>query len=75
MIQQLKNLSLKNKIFFSTTAVILLISVLLALFTRWVLISSLTNELQHRGLGIANSIAEGSRSYIVTENIPELVSL
>ncbi|MFH1984227.1 MAG: ATP-binding protein, partial [Pseudomonadota bacterium] len=46
-----------------------------ALFTRWVLISSLTNELQHRGLGIANSIAEGSRSYIVTENIPELVSL
>lgn len=73
--QHLKNLSLKNKIFFSTTAVIILISVLIALFTRWVLISSLTNELQRRGLGIAQSIAEGSRSYILTENVPELVSL
>ena len=73
--QQLRNLSLKNKIFFSTTVVILLISALIALFTRWVLISSLTKELQKRGLGIAHSIAEGSRSYILTENVPELVSL
>ena len=72
---RLRNLSLKNKIFFSTTAVILLISVLIALFTRWVLISSLTSELQRRGLGISESIAESCRGFILTENIPELTSL
>lgn len=72
---RLRKLSLKNKIFFSTTAVILLISVLIALFTRWVLISSLNSELQRRGLGIAQSIAESCRGFILTENIPELTSL
>ena len=71
----LKNLSLKNKIFLATTAVILLISVVIALFTRWVLISSLTSELKRRGLGIANSIAESGRGHILTADIPELTSL
>ena len=73
--QPFQRLSLKNKMFFSTTAVILLISAVIALFTRWVLISSLTAELKNRGLGIAQSIAESSRSYILTKNTPELVSL
>ena len=50
-LQRLKNVSLKNKIFFFSLAVILLVSVLIALFTRWILISSLTLELQRRGLG------------------------
>ncbi len=62
--ERLKNLSLKNKIFFCALAVILLISLLIALFTRWVVISSLTRELERRGLGIAQSIAESSRGYI-----------
>ena len=75
IVEKLINTSLKNKIFFSTLAVILLISVLIALFTRWVLISSLTLELQRRGIGIANSIAESSRGFILTENLPELTSL
>jgi len=75
LINSVKNTTLKNKIFFSTTAVILLISVLIALFTRWVLISSLTSELKERGLGIGHSIAESSRSYILTEDIPQLISL
>ncbi|WP_300460442.1 ATP-binding protein [Desulfobacula sp.] len=75
LIIRVKNTSLKNKIFFSTTAVILLISVLIALFTRWVLISSLTSELKERGLGIGHSVAESCRGYILTEDIPELVSL
>jgi PAS domain S-box-containing protein len=70
-----KNISLKNKMFFSTLAVLLLISVVIASFSRWVLISSLTSELKRRGMGIAQSIAESSRSYILTENIPELTSL
>ena len=72
---RLKDLSLKNKIFFSTLAVILLISLFIALFTRWIVISSLTLELERRGLGIASSIAESSREYMLTENIPELTSL
>ncbi|MCP4689821.1 MAG: PAS domain S-box protein [Desulfobacterales bacterium] len=75
LIDSLKNSSLKNKIFFSTTAVILLISVLIALFTRWVLISSLTSELHERGLGISHSIAESCRGYILTADIPNLTSL
>jgi len=74
-IMTLKNLSLKNKIFLATTAVILLISVFIALFTRWVLISSLTSELKRRGLGIANSIAESGRGHILTADIPALTSL
>lgn len=67
--------SLQNKIFFSTTLVILLISVAIALFTRWVLISSLTSALELRGMGIAQSVAESSRGYILTHNIPRLTSL
>jgi PAS domain S-box-containing protein len=74
-LEKIKNASLKNKIFFSITLVILLISVMIALFTRWVLISSLTTELKRRGLGIGQSIAESSRSYILTGNIPQLTSL
>ncbi len=79
MAQSLKNRiinsSLKNKIFFSTTVVILLISLAIALFTRWILISTLTSELKQRGLGISYRIADSSRSYILTENIPRLTSL
>ncbi len=75
LIDSIRNSSLKNKIFVSTTAVILLISVLIALFTRWVLISTLTSELKQRGLGISSSIAESCRGYILTENLPQLTSL
>ena len=75
ILERLNNISLKNKIYFSTTAVIVLISVLIALFTRWVLISTLTDELKLRGLGIAQSIAESSRSYLLTRDIPNLTSL
>jgi two-component system, NtrC family, sensor kinase len=72
---RLRNTSLKNKIFFTTTLVILLISMLIALFTRWILISGLTSELKLRGLGIANSIAESGRSFILTKDFGQLTSL
>ena len=72
LLDRFESISLKNKIYFSTTAVILLISVLIALFTRWILISSLTSELKLRGVGIAQSIAEGSRSDILTANAANL---
>jgi two-component system NtrC family sensor kinase len=75
LIDRIKNSSLKNKIFFSVTAVILLISVLIALFTRWILISTLTSELKLRGLGIGYSVAESCRSYLLTQDIPQLTSL
>jgi len=75
ILERLNNISLKNKIYFSTTAVIVLISVFIALFTRWILISSLTGEQKLRGLGIAQSIAESSRGYLLTRDIPNLTSL
>ena len=70
-----KAASLKNKIFFSSLAVLFLLSFIIALFTRWILFTSLTSELKLRGKGIAGSIAESCRGYILTENIPELTSL
>ncbi len=75
LIDRIGNSSLKNKIFVSTTAVILLVSVLIALFTRWILITTLTSELKQRGLGIGYSIAESSRGHILTENTAQLTSL
>ncbi|MGD8267665.1 MAG: ATP-binding protein [Desulfobacterales bacterium] len=75
VLERINNISLKNKIYFATTAVIVLISVLIALFTRWILISSLTNELKQRGLGIAQSIAASSRGYLLTQDIPQLTRL
>jgi PAS domain S-box-containing protein len=73
--KKFRKTSLKNKMFFSSLAVILLLSVVIALFTRWVLITSLTDELKLRGVGIADGIAKRCRSAILTKNIPELTSL
>ena len=71
----LSKLSHKNKIFFSSVAVILLLSVGIALVARWVLISSLIYRLEQRGIGIARSLAERSKAYILTQNSPELTNL
>lgn len=71
----LNKLSFKNKIFFSSVAVILLLSVGIAVVARWVLISNLIYRLEQRGIGIAQSVAEGSRGYILTQNSPELTNL
>ena len=68
-------LSLKNKIFLSCLGFILLVSIIIALFTRAILISGLTSELQKRGTGIAQSIAENARTFILTKNRAELTSL
>lgn len=75
ILRKFREISLKNKIFFSSLTVILLLSFIIALFTRWVLISSLTAELVMRGRGIAERIADGSRGYILTEDAPELTHL
>ncbi len=75
LLRRFERTSLKNKIFLSTTLVILLISLVIALFTRWILLSSLTGELQRRGLGIAHSLAESCRTYLLTEDRAQLASL
>jgi len=69
------NLGLKSKIFFSTLAVILFISVTIAFLARWILVSSLTSELHHRGLAIAQSIADRASGHILDNNTPQMVSL
>ena len=68
-------LSLKNKIFISCLGFILLVSLVIALFTRWLLISSLTIELKKRGTGIAQSIADNARVYMLTKNKAELTAI
>ncbi|MGE4297998.1 MAG: ATP-binding protein [Desulfovibrionaceae bacterium] len=71
----LANLPLKNKILFSSLAVIILVSISIALVARYILISSLTNELESRGLGIGHSIADRSPSLILTNDRANLTSL
>ena len=68
-------LTLKNKIFITCLGIILLVSIMIALFTRSLLITGLTNELKERGIGIAQSIADSSRVYILTKNQAELTAL
>lgn len=75
MKRRFHTLSLKNKIYLSTIAVILFISVAIAFLSRWILISSLTTELEHRGVAIAHSIADQGRGFILEKDTPSLVSL
>jgi PAS domain S-box-containing protein len=68
-------LTLKNKIFISCLGFTLVVSFLIALFTRSLLITSLTNELQRRGVGIAQGVADSARVFILTRNRAELTAL
>ena len=68
-------LSFKNKIFVSCLGFTLVVSILIALFTRALLITSLTGQLKQRGIGIAQSTADSSRVFILTRNRPELTAL
>lgn len=67
--------SLKNKLVVSMLVGILFISATIAFVARWILVSSLTNELEQRGAAIAHSIAERGGSYILDDDIPQLLSL
>jgi len=73
--QRFRKISFKNKILLSTLLVILLLSAGVFLAIRWILLPNLTSQLKLRGLGIAQSIADSSKAYILTENTPELTSL
>ena len=69
------NLTLKNKIFISCLGFTMIVSVLIALFTRALLIGSLTGELKRRGVGIAQGVADSARVFILTRNRAELTGL
>lgn len=73
--EMLRRLSFKNKVLFSTLVIVVLLGIAVAIVVRWVLLPSLTSELKTRGVAIARSIAGLSRGYILTENIPILISL
>ncbi len=75
LMEQIRKASLEKKIFFSSMAVILSLSFVIAILSRWVLVSNLTSELQKRGLGIAHSIAKNSQGHIKTGNVPALSEL
>ncbi len=73
--RRLAALSLKNKILFSFLGMILAISLSIAFLARWILVSSLTNELELRGRAIAHSIAEHGTSFVLDRDIPKLLNL
>ncbi|WP_027186359.1 ATP-binding protein [Desulfovibrio inopinatus] len=75
MIGRFKKLSLQVKIFVATLAVVLFISLTIAMLARWILVSSLTRELEMRGVAIAQSIAERGSGFILDDDKPALISL
>ncbi|WP_419785445.1 ATP-binding protein [Pseudodesulfovibrio sp.] len=68
-------ISLREKLLFSMLAAVLFISVAIALISRYILISSLTHELEMRGYAIAHSVAERGGSAILDDDMPQLLSL
>ncbi|WP_147822686.1 ATP-binding protein [Salidesulfovibrio onnuriiensis] len=75
MVRRFERASLKNKLMLSMLVGILLISATIAFIARWILVSSLTNELEQRGAAIAHSVAERGGSCILDNDIPRLLSL
>ncbi len=75
MLKSLATLDLKNKFFTYILAVILIISCVIALLARWILVSGLTQELELRGTAVAQSVAARGASFLLEDNIPELLSL
>jgi len=73
--KRFRKISLKRKITFSILAVIMVISVVIALLARWILLSSLTSELQHRGVAIAQSVADRGSGFVLDGNHPALTAL
>ncbi|GFK93476.1 Sensor kinase CckA [Fundidesulfovibrio magnetotacticus] len=75
MLNRVRKLSLRNKIFLATAGVILLISGVIALLARGILVNSLSHELEQRGLAIAQSIAERGGGFILDQDRAGLVAL
>ncbi|BCS89736.1 ATP-binding protein [Pseudodesulfovibrio sediminis] len=68
-------IGLREKLLFSMLAAVLFISVAIALISRYILVSSLTHELEMRGYAIAHSVAERGGSHILDNDVPQLLTL
>jgi PAS domain S-box-containing protein len=68
-------LGLREKILFSMLVAVLFISVAIAFVARYILVSSLTHELEMRGEAIAYSVAERGGSHILDNDVPQLLAL
>jgi len=75
MLNRVRKLSLRNKIFLATAGVILLISGVIALLARGILVNSLSHELEQRGLAIAQSIADRGGGFILDQDRAGLVAM
>jgi histidine kinase len=75
LLEKFSALSLQNKFFFSILAVIMIISGTIALLARWILVSSLTTELELRGTAVAHSVAARGASHILDNDRPQLLNL
>ena len=73
--KRFENISLRSKILISTFAVIVFLSIGIALATRLIVVTSLTSELKLRGIAIAQSLADRSKGYVLTKDNPNLVSM
>lgn len=75
MLRRFQKLGLQKKFFLVILLVIMAISGTIALLARWILVSSLTDELQMRGTAIAHSVAARGAGFILDENKAQLVGL
>ena len=75
IISRFARIGLREKLLFSMLAAVLFISVAIALVSRYILVSSLTHELEMRGKAIAHSVAERGGSYILDDKVPQLLTL
>jgi len=66
---------LREKLLLSMLVAVLFISVCIAFVSRYILVSSLTHELEIRGKAVAHSVAERGGSYILDKDIPQLLTL
>ncbi len=74
-LQWFNRVSLRNKLMISMLVAVLFISATIAFVARWILVSSLTDELELRGNAIAHSVADKGASYILDNDIPNLLLL
>lgn len=75
MIHRFTHSGLREKLLLSMLAAVMFISVAVALVSRYILVSSLTHELEMRGKAIAHSVAERGGSFILDNDIPQLLAL
>ncbi len=68
-------MGVREKLLFSMLVAVLFISAAIALLARYILISSLTDELEMRGKAIAHSVAERGGSYLLDNDVPQLLTL